>query len=564
MNTKGTIGILGGRIYDPANGVDGETGDIWIKDGRVVDPEEVEKDGAETIDARGMNVLPGGVDIHAHIAGAKVNHGRKMCPEEHAAHTRSRYGGGRSGAGFTVPTTFMTGCLYAEMGYTTAIEAACAPLVARHTHEELEDMPFLDKGMLVTLGNNEFLFDCIARGEIGKAKDFVAWTLKAAKGYGVKVVNPGGVSNWKYERSNVSRWDGEIKGFDLTPRKVLDALIRIADDLGLPHGIHLHGLNLGTTASAEQTLESIRSAPGRLHLTHLQFMSYDADKKGRFRNRSEDLAEAVNANENVTFDVGQIVFGPATTMTSDGPFQYNLGTMTGHKWFGGDEENETGGGIVPIKYSRKNKVNALQWVTGLELFLLARDPWRVFLTTDHPNAGPFFCYPQVIRLLMDKDYRREILDTLPPSVRKRTILGDIEREYTLGEIVTITRAAPARTLGLDRKGHLGVGADGDVALFHPDDDGAREPKCSSKIPCRRRLDFPRWVLKAGKVIVKDGSLVEDAYTDSIGTTFHVEPEYDKAIREPLKEHFKRYYTVSYENYPVQDCYIPKGEKIPCR
>jgi formylmethanofuran dehydrogenase subunit A len=71
-------------------------------------------------------------------------------------------------------------------------------------------------------------------------------------------------------------------------------------------------------------------------------------------------------------------------------------------------------------------------------------------------------------------------------------------------------------------------------------------------------------LKAGKVIVKDGSLVEDAYTDSIGTTFHVEPEYDKAIREPLKEHFKRYYTVSYENYPVQDCYIPKGEKIPCR
>ena len=559
MSAK-TLGIIGGRLYDPANGIDGEVRDVWISDGSVVSPEESDKSGAMIIDAAGMNVMPGGVDLHSHIAGAKVNHGRKMCPEEHAAHKRDRLEGGRSGAGFTVPTPYMTGCMYAEMGYTTVMEAACAPLVARHSHEELEDMPFLDKGMLITMGNNEFLFDCIARGERETARDFIAWTLKAARGYGIKVVNPGGVENWKSSRSNAGSWDSEVHGFGVTPGRILETLTWAADSLGLPHGVHLHGLNLGTTESAEQTLRSIREASGRLHLTHLQFMSYGKDNKGRFANRTQELADAVNANRNVTFDVGQIVFGPATTMTSDGPFQYNLGTMTGHKWFGGDEENETGGGIVPIRYSRKNRINALQWVTGLELFLLAKDPWRVFLTTDHPNAGPFFCYPQVISLLMDRSYRMEVLETLPESVRRRTVLGEIKREYSLGEIVTITRAAPARVLGLSKKGHLGPGADGDVAIFHPEDDGRRQPKCRSGKGCRRKMDLPRWVIKDGEIIVKNGKSEGETH----GKTLHVAPPFDFSVEKSIREHFRKYYTVSFDNYPVQDCYLPLEEEVPCR
>ena len=42
------------------------------------------------------------------------------------------------------------------MGYTTVMEAATAPLVARHTHEELEDVPIIDKGAFITMGNNHF------------------------------------------------------------------------------------------------------------------------------------------------------------------------------------------------------------------------------------------------------------------------------------------------------------------------------------------------------------------------------------------------------------------------
>ena len=53
------------------------------------------------------------------------------------------------------------------------------------------------------------------------------------------------------------------------------------------------------------------------------------------------------------------------------------------------------------------------------------------MSTDHPNGGSFLAYPQIIRLLMDRTYRREILKTLPAAVRERTLLKDLDREYTL-------------------------------------------------------------------------------------------------------------------------------------
>ena len=75
-----TLRIAGGRVYDPANGVAGEVRDVCLSDGKVVEDVPAH---APRIDARGMVVMPGGVDIHAHIAGPKVNAARRLTPEEH-------------------------------------------------------------------------------------------------------------------------------------------------------------------------------------------------------------------------------------------------------------------------------------------------------------------------------------------------------------------------------------------------------------------------------------------------------------------------------------------------
>jgi formylmethanofuran dehydrogenase subunit A len=539
--------ILNGRVYDPLNRINGEIRDIWMEDGHIVPPADTVCDGVEVLDATGLVVMPGGVDIHSHIVGAKVNAGRKFRPEDHRDHVRARTSISRSGSGYTVPTTHFTGYLYAEMGYTTVMEAATAPLVARHTHEELDDTPILDTGAYITMGNNHFIMRCIRDGEREKARDYVAWLLEATKGYGIKIVNPGGVENWK-SGQNVGELDDQVIGFGVTPRQILTTLSWANDELGLPHVPHIHTINLGQSGNARTTVETIEALEDRRsHICHLQFFSYGGEPGKMPRSNAAQVAAAVNEHPSLTVDIGQVIFGEATTMTSDGPLQYRLRQLTGHKWLNDDVENETGGGVVPVLYKRGNLFNAVQWITGMELFLLIEDPWRVFLTTDHPNGGPFFYYPHVIRLLMDRDFRAESLARLPARARKNGLLQELDREYSLYEIAIITRAGTARALGLKNKGHLGIGADADVTIYAPSDDW------------EEMFAHPRYVLKDGEIVVRDGQLV----AERPGRTLYVEPPYDLAIETDLRAYFEECYTMSFDNFSVSPQYLPHGEAIPC-
>src|SRR5512136_3248913 len=97
--------IINGEVYDPTNGINGEVRDICVQDGKIV----ADAPGARTIDAAGMVVMPGGVDMHSHIAGPKVNIARKMRPEDHRADVLPRTPLTRAGTGGSIPTTFATG-----------------------------------------------------------------------------------------------------------------------------------------------------------------------------------------------------------------------------------------------------------------------------------------------------------------------------------------------------------------------------------------------------------------------------------------------------------------------
>ena len=541
------LGILNGNVYDPLNKINAQEQDIWIRQGRIVAPEAVDRQRAKIIDAAGLVVMPGGVDIHSHIVGAKVNAGRKFRPEDHRHNVRERTDLTRSGSGYTVPTTNLLGYRYAEMGYTTVMEAATAPLVARHTHEELEDTPILDKGVFITMGNNHFIMKCIRDGKLEQARDYVAWLLGASKGYAIKIVNPGGVENWKWGR-NVTELDDEVIGFGINPREIVTTLAWINGELNLPHVPHVHGINLGRSFSARTTMETIAGLEGRAaHFCHLQFFSYGKQKGKLHRSAAAELARAVNENSNITVDVGQIIFGEATTMTSDGPLQHRLHRETGNKWLNEDIENETGGGIVPVLFKRNNPINAVMWRTGLELFLLIDDPWQVFLTTDHPNGGPFFCYPHVIKLLMDRDFRAQAFERIHRRGRKNALLPELTREYSLYEIAIITRAGPARALGLKNKGHLGLGADADITIYA---DLADKEEMFAR---------PKFVIKDGVVVACDGRIV----CERLGRTLYVAPPYDPEIEKEIRSHFQESYTVSFDNYAISPEHLAFGEMVPC-
>jgi formylmethanofuran dehydrogenase subunit A len=493
-----------------------------------------------------MVVMPGGVDMHAHIAGPKVNTARKMRPEDHRQDPVKKTSITRSGVGRSIPSTFATGYRYAAMGYTTAFDAAVPPIAARHAHEEFSDIPVIDKGFFVLMGNNEFIMQQIAAGESERLRHYVAWLLGATKGYAVKLVNPGGVEMWK-SLGNAHSLDEEVTSFAVTPRQIIQSLAEASMHLNLPHPVHIHCNNLGIAGNCETTMETMKALDGRRgHLAHIQFHSYAGKPGGLFVSHVEELAEYVNTHPNVTVDVGQILFGDTTSMTGDGPLGHMLHQITGRKWVNVDVENEEGCGIVPIEYKDKSHLHTTQWAIGLEWYLLVRDPWRIALSTDHPNGASFVSYPQVIRLLMDREFRREALKKVNPKAIARTVLPDLEREYTLSEIAIITRAAPARILGLKNKGHLGAGADADVTIYNKSDN--KEEMFAS----------PRYVIKEGSVLVEDGELRREAY----GKTVFVAPSYDRDIEKDIRSYFKKYYTIEFENYPVQlEHYLPRHQEI---
>jgi formylmethanofuran dehydrogenase subunit A len=359
--------------------------------------------------------------------------------------------------------------------HTTAFDAAIPPLSARHAHEEFEDTPCLDKGFYVLMGNNHYVMRPIQQGEPEKVKAFIGWLLGAAKGYAAKLVNPGGVEVWKSHPSgNVQTVDSPVDHFGVTPRQIIRSVAQAVDELRLPHSVHIHANNLGLPGNWATTLETMRVLEGhRGHLTHIQFH---------------------------------------------------------------DTELEAGCGIAPIEYKNTSLIHAWQWAIGLEWYLLVQDPWRVVMSTDHPNGGSFLAYPQIIRLLMDRTYRQDVLKTVPRPVHEQSVLNDLDREYSLSDIAIITRAGPARILGLKHKGHLGAGADADLTIYSPN---ANQ---------ETMFELPRYVVKDGQVIIEQGEIREDSY----GKTLHVAPEFDRGVEPDIQKWFEESYSIQWRNYPVQD------------
>jgi len=545
--------IAGGTVYDPANQLDGQVRDLWIENGRIVAaPTDPDVRPAKTLDASGLVVMPGGVDMHCHIAGPKVNVARKMRPDERgAAEPIRRTEFTRSGTMGSVPSTFATGYKYAGLGYTTAFDAAISPLAARQAHQELADTPCLDKGFFVLMGNNHYAMRAIRDRDPARLQAFIGWLLTATKGYACKLVNPGGVEVWKQRAGgNVTGLEDVVPDFDVTPRQILREMTSAIDALKLPHAAHIHCNNLGMPGNWTTTLGTMEALEGnRGHLTHIQFHSYGGgdEDENTFNSKALPLAEYVNNHPNITVDVGQVLFGDTTSMTGDGPLGYYLHKVLGGKWYSGDTEQESGCGISPISYRNKGLVHTVQWAAGLEWYLLVRDPWRVVMSTDHPNGGSFLAYPQIIRLLMDRAYRFEVLKSVHPKIRERSILVDLDREYTLNEIAIITRAGPARILGLKQKGHLGVGADADVTIYTPNDDK------------ELMFQLPRYVIKAGEMLIEHGEL----HMPQQGKTLHVSPDYDRDAERGIEEWFEECYSVRYRHYGVTQDELTAQEEVPC-
>jgi formylmethanofuran dehydrogenase subunit A len=151
---------------------------------------------------------------------------------------------------------------------------------------------------------------------------------------------------------------------------------------------------------------------------------------------------------------------------------------------------------------------------------------------------------------MDRNLRAAWLERLPKPALALTTLPSITREYTLFEIATMTRAAPAKLLGFSDRGHLGEGALADIAVYHHLEDRAAMFRAA------------HLVFKNGEAVVRDGKVTREI----AGRTLHVAPSYDRAIDRKLDAYYERLYGVPRRLFvvPPEACgFLGAFEDVPC-
>ena len=552
--------IKNGFVFDPVLGIRGDVTDIAIKGDKIVETDAVKN--PRVIDATGKTVMAGGVDVHAHVAGPKVNIGRNFRPEDKLFNTRPGRGVERMQGGFSVPTTIRTGYNYARMGYTTVMEAAMPPLYARHTHEEMRDTPIIDQGAFPVFGNNWFVLEYLKNNEIDNAAAYIAWLLRATKGYAVKVVNPGGTEAWGWGL-NCENVHDPVPYFDITPAQIVRGLIEANEYLGLPHSMHIHANNLGNPGNYTTTLDTFKLSEGVkprgrfgrdqvMHHTHVQFHSYGGDSWGNMDSKADKIMDYVNSHDNITIDMGQVTLDETTTMTADGPFEHHLTELNHLKWANADVGSDCSGcravclqpehqGLChPVVYRSRTRAACEGSDAGLH---------------DHrpPERRTVYPLPRIMKWLMSQEAREQQLDAFKhkDKVIDATHIAGIDRELDLYEIAQMTRAGSAKALGIsDICGGLAPGLTADVAVF---DFNPNEPYVPDDI--EKAFGDAEHLFKTGVHVINGHEIVSNGNKRTLWVNARVH-ENPQVVRD-VKEKFLRYYTVTLNNYEVHGHhYVP--------
>lgn len=527
------IVLRGGLVHDPASGLNGTKGDIWFQDGRIIPPPEKPEEITE-INAQGLIIAPGAIEIHSHIAGVQA-----------ALSARLRSQVFSPQPGLMLPPDEIASA-YLSMGYTTLFEAAMPPLLAARAHADFHSMPVVDCGAFTLVSDQACIRAALAHRDNQELQQALAWLLYKTGGFAPKLVNPGIGTAWKSGLTIETVCDPTGPG-GLTQAETIHRLATAAHALGLPHPVHLHAGNLGRPGSYLNLIETARALQGLpAHLCHIQFYTYARAETGPMRSAAGEVADAFAALPNLTCDLGQVIFGPAMVITAD------LQAVSWLQHSGKSAhaalllEGEGGLGAFPLEYRSQDPVNAVQWAVGLELILRFPDPARLFLTTDYPNGGPFSAYPMILELLMDRSARRQALQRVHPAASTLTGLASLDRELTLSEVFAMTTSGPAAALGLADRGHLRPGARADIRCYRPQEN------------LQAMFTTPAMVFKDGEMVVREGNIL----SSHAGRTLLVEPAREPAMEKTFTAMLKNETTVHPDTYGGQP--VGETEVIPCR
>ena len=153
---------------------------------------------------------------------------------------------------------------------------------------------------------------------------------------------------------------------------------------------------------------------------------------------------------------------------------------------------------------------------------------------------------------MDKKSRDDVLlNICSKKASEKTQLKDIDREFTLNELCIVTRGGTAKCLGMTDRGHLGIGAIGDVALYK------LNPMNMDGHSIEKAFSLAAYTIKDGQIVVKGGEITATPSGTTICAEGKVKNGVMESMLEDVKAHWRDHYSINFNNYGVEDAYTPK-------
>ncbi|MHA2180832.1 MAG: amidohydrolase family protein [Promethearchaeota archaeon] len=541
--------IKNGLVYDPLNKIEGEKKDILVESGKIVERFSNEKDIKE-IDAEGKTVIPSAIDIHTHVASQQVNWIRLLGLNDNKF-TEIWHG-------LTLENIAKD---YISMGFTFILEANVFPSLAKQTVFNFQQLPVLDKGMLLNISNLWPLELEFQRGKINEMAVFLSDLLSKTKSFGFKVYNPFECEVWNFKdlREDISS-QGRLYNFSALD--VYENVVKCVESLGLPHSAHAHIEGYENAIGKEnlfKVLDKIKSLnlesssrPNSikrdqiLHLAHANSYSVDGD--------NTKLINFLNENTNFSVDLSFIGFNQINPIiTSDRRIIKSMFTMdpidNPYKLITSATEFE-GDSFVSLRSLKKsNHLACTLWANALDLALNIKNKFQVSFSLNFPNYANLTDIPEIITWLISKEARKNFMKGMNDQFLKQSFLVSNDKELSFSDLVSLTRATPAKLLGLGgMKGSLSSGNDADINILDINIEDVSLTKEYEKL--KSSLSNIEYVIKSGNIIKKENKIDIASNGRIFWSQGQVKSEEKNLIMVKKKEFYNKYSSIFYDSYQV--------------
>lgn len=542
--------IKNGVVFDPINNIDGEIKDILIESGKIVEKFSNETDVKE-IDAKGKTVIPSAVDIHTHVASQQVNWARLLGTNNNKFKEIWH--------GLTLKNIAKN---YISNGYTFILEANVFPSLAKQTVFDFKQLPVLDKAMLLNVSNFWPLELEFQRGKIDDMAIFLSDLLSKTYGFGIKIYNPFENENWNFRelREDISQM-GRLYNFSALD--VYENAVKCVETLGLPHSTHAHiegyeneigkrnlitvlekikSLNIETSQKADSDLKRKQI----LHIAHANAYNFDGN--------NENLINFLNENQNFDIDVGFVGFNQINpVITSDRRLINSMLTEdineNPRKLISSAVEFEGDSFITMRNFSKDNYKDCVLWANALDLALNIRNKFQVSFSLNFPNYANLSDIPEIVTWLVSKDARENFMKDMNNEFLNNNSLSNNDKVLNFSEFVCLTRASPAKSLGLANiKGNLGLGADGDLNIL---DININEIDISKQYEeFRTALSNIDYVIKSGIIVKKQNEFNLNPIGSIFWSNGKTKIKEKDFIMSKKKDFYQKYSSVFYDSYKV--------------